>query len=62
MPAAPTGTIPSPDTTNSQSKAVIQRVEVEVPIESVKIQTVEKIVEVPVETIKYVDRIVTVDN
>ena len=30
----------------------------EVPVESVKIVTVEKLVEVPVEVIKYVDRIV----
>ena len=31
---------------------------IEVPVESVKIVTVEKIVEVQIEVIKYVDRIV----
>lgn len=44
----------------SKSKLTFQTVEkiIEVPVESVKIVTVERIVEVPIEVIKYVDRIV----
>ena len=34
----------------------------QVPVESIKIQTVEKIVEVPVEVIKYVNKVTEVGN
>jgi hypothetical protein len=35
---------------------------VQVPVESVQIQTIEKIVEVPVEVIKYVNKVIEVGN
>ena len=47
-------------TSETATNVVIKTIEkiVEVPVETVKIVTVEKLVEKPLETIKYVDRII----
>ena len=45
-------------TPSLDQKTVVVEKIVEVPVESIKIQYVDRIVEVPVEVIKYIDKII----